>query len=223
MKAMILSAGKGLRLMPITKNTPKPLVKVGKQTLLERNINLLYQSGITEIIVNGSWLGDQIESFIASVQLEGLKIHYLYEGIEPLGTAGAVYNAIDYKLLLNEDFWLLNSDIITNFSLPNISLLNNRLGHLILVPNPDHNSTGDFGLSSDQVLNESIEMLTFSGISFLSCRMFDETIERSSSLVDIFRDKIKHNLISGELFLGEWLDVGTIERLNRAHNKFGKS
>tara|TARA_B100000959_G_scaffold179055_1_gene187281 strand:- start:1090 stop:1761 length:672 start_codon:yes stop_codon:yes gene_type:complete len=223
MKAMILSAGKGLRLMPITKNTPKPLVKVGKQTLLERNINLLYQSGITEIIVNGSWLGDQIESFIASVQLEGLKIHYLYEGIEPLGTAGAVYNAIDYKLLLNEDFWLLNSDIITNFSLPNISLLNNRLGHLILVPNPDHNSTGDFGLSSDQVLNESIEMLTFSGISFLSCRMFDETIKRSSSLVDIFRDKIKHNLISGELFLGEWLDVGTIERLNRAHNKFGKS
>ena len=220
---MVLSAGRGLRLMPITKNTPKPLVTVGKQTLLERNINLLYQSGITEIIVNGSWLGDQIESFIASVQLEGLKIHYLYEGIEPLGTAGAVYNAIDYKLLLNEDFWLLNSDIITNFSLPNISLLNNRLGHLILVPNPDHNSTGDFGLSSDQVLNESIEMLTFSGISFLSCRMFDETIERSSSLVDIFRDKIKHNLISGELFLGEWLDVGTIERLNRAHNKFGKS
>jgi len=223
MKAMILSAGRGLRLMPITKNTPKPLVKVGKQTLLERNINLLYQSGITEIIVNGSWLGEQIESFIANVQLEGLKIHYLYEGLEPLGTAGAVYNAIDYKLLLNEDFWLVNSDIITDFSLPNISLLNNRLGHLILVPNPDYNSTGDFGLSSDQVLNKSIEMLTFSGISFLSCRMFDETIERSSSLVDIFRDKIKHNLISGELFLGEWLDVGTIERLNRAHNKFGKS
>ena len=223
MKAMILSAGRGLRLMPITKNTPKPLVKVGKQTLLERNINLLYQSGITEIIVNGSWLGEQIESFIANVQLEGLKIHYLYEGLEPLGTAGAVYNAIDYKLLLNEDFWLVNSDIITDFSLPNISLLNNRLGHLILVPNPDYNSTGDFGLSSDQVLNKSIEMLTFSGISFLSCRMFDETIKRSSSLVDIFRDKIKHNLISGELFLGEWLDVGTIERLNRAHNKFGKS
>ena len=218
---MILSAGRGLRLMPITKNTPKPLVTVGKQTLLERNITLLYQSGITEIIVNGSWLGEQIESFIANVQLEGLKIHYLYEGLEPLGTAGAVYNAIDYKLLLNEDFWLVNSDIITDFSLPNISLLNNRLGHLILVPNPDYNSTGDFGLSSDQVLNKSIEMLTFSGISFLSCRMFDETIERSSSLVDIFRDKIKHNLISGELFLGEWLDVGTIERLNKAHSKFG--
>ena len=223
MKAMILSAGRGLRLMPITKNTPKPLVTVGKQTLLERNINLLYQSGITEIIVNGSWLGEQIESFIANIQLEGLKLHYLYEGLEPLGTAGAVYNAIDYKLLLNENFWLVNSDIITNFSLPNISLLNNKVGHLILVPNPDHNFSGDFGLRSDQVLNESIEMLTFSGISFLSCRMFDETIERPSSLVDIFRDKIKHNLISGELFLGEWLDVGTIERLNRAHNKFGKS
>jgi len=220
---MILSAGRGLRLMPITKNTPKPLVTVGKQTLLERNINLLYQSGITEIIVNGSWLGEQIESFIANIQLEGLKLHYLYEGLEPLGTAGAVYNAIDYKLLLNENFWLVNSDIITNFSLPNISLLNNKVGHLILVPNPDHNSSGDFGLRSDQVLNEAIEMLTFSGISFLSCRMFDETIERPSSLVDIFRDKIKHNLISGELFLGEWLDVGTIERLNRAHNKFGKN
>ena len=223
MKAMILSAGRGLRLMPITSNTPKPLVKIGQQTLLERNINLLYQSGIREIIVNGSWLGDKIESFIANIQLEGLKLHYLYEGSEPLGTAGAVYNAIDHRLLLNENFWLVNSDIITNFSLPNISLINNRVGHLILVPNPDHNSDGDFGLRSDQVLNESIEMHTFSGISFLSCRMFDETIKRPSSLVDILRDNIKHNLISGELFLGEWLDVGTIERLNRAHNKFGKS
>ena len=115
----------------------------------------------------------------------------------------------------------MNSDIITNFSLPNISLLNNRVGHLILVPNPDHNSTGDFGLQSDQVLNESIEMLTFSGISFLSCRMFDEAIGKPSSLVDILRDKIKYNLISGELFLGEWFDVGTIERLNKAHSKFG--
>ena len=223
MKAMILSAGRGLRLMPITKNTPKPLVKIGQQALLERNINLLYQSGIREIIVNGSWLGDKIESLIANIQLEGLKLHYLYEGSEPLGTAGAVYNAIDHRLLLNENFWLVNSDIITNFSLPNISLINNRVGHLILVPNPDHNSAGDFGLRSDQVLNESIEMHTFSGISFLSCRMFDETIKRPSSLVDILRDNIKHNLISGELFLGEWLDVGTIERLNRAHNKFGKS
>ena len=223
MKAMILSAGRGLRLMPITKNTPKPLVKIGQQALLERNINLLYQSGIREIIVNGSWLGDKIESFIANIQLEGLKLHYLYEGSEPLGTAGAVYNAIDHRLLSNENFWLFNSDIITNFSLPNISLINNRVGHLILVPNPDHNSAGDFGLRSDQVLNESIEMHTFSGISFLSCRMFDETIKRPSSLVDILRDNIKHNLISGELFLGEWLDVGTIERLNRAHNKFGKS
>ena len=223
MKAMILSAGRGLRLMPITSNTPKPLVKIGQQTLLERNINLLYQSGIREIIVNGSWLGEKIESFIANIQLEGLKLHYLYEGSEPLGTAGAVYNAIDHRLLLNENFWLVNSDIITNFSLPNISLINNRVGHLILVPNPDHNSAGDFGLRSDQVLNESIEMHTFSGISFLSCRMFDETIKRPSSLVDILRDNIKHNLISGELFLGEWLDVGTIERLNRAHNKFGKS
>ena len=223
MKAMILSAGRGVRLMPITTNTPKPLVKVGKQTLLERNINLLYQSGIKEIIVNGSWLGEQIESFIANIQLEGLKLHYLYEGSEPLGTAGAVYNAMDCKLLLNENFWLVNSDIITNFSLPNISLLNNRVGHLILVPNPEHNPTGDFGLRSDQVLNKSVEMLTFSGISFLSYRMFDETTDRSSSLVHILRNKINHNLISGELFLGEWLDVGTIKRLNRAHNRFGKN
>ena len=223
MKAMILSAGRGVRLMPITTNTPKPLVKVGNQTLLERNINLLYQSGIKEIIVNGSWLGEQIESFIANIQLEGLKLHYLYEGSEPLGTAGAVYNAMDCKLLLNENFWLVNSDIITNFSLPNISLLNNRVGHLILVPNPEHNPTGDFGLRSDQVLNKSVEMLTFSGISFLSYRMFDETTDRSSSLVHIFRNKINHNLISGELFLGEWLDVGTIKRLNRAHNRFGKN
>ncbi|SVC26991.1 uncharacterized protein METZ01_LOCUS279845, partial [marine metagenome] len=89
--------------MPITKHIPKPLVKVGNQALLERNITLLYQSGITEIIVNGSWLGEKIESFISNIRLEGLKLHYLYEGSEPLGTAGAVYNAMDHKLLINEN------------------------------------------------------------------------------------------------------------------------
>ena len=119
MKAIVLAAGRGERLRPITNQIPKPLISIDNKTLLERNIESLYLSGIREIIVNSSWLAKQVEVFLSTINYPNLKIIYLYEGDRPLGTAGAIFNAIDY--LRDDYFWVVNSDILTNYSFKRIN------------------------------------------------------------------------------------------------------
>ena len=216
MKAMILSAGLGTRLMPLTAEQPKPLVKVGNKSLLERNILHLYKHGVKEMVVNGSIFGKQIEALIDAIELPGLKIFFIDEGIEPLGTAGAIFNAQEEGYFLEEDFWVINSDVLSNYGFPAIEFTKNTLGHLILVPNPEHNILGDFCIRSSRVTSESNDRYTFSGISFLSPRIFLESSQRDPSLGTVLKEWIDRNYLSGELFSGDWLDVGTIERLNRA-------
>ncbi len=216
MKAMILSAGLGTRLMPLTAEKPKPLVKVGKQSLLERNILHLYKHGIKEMVINGSRFGEQIEALVDGIDLPGLKTYFIDEGTKPLGTAGAIFNAQEKGYFLEEDFWVVNSDVLSNYEFPAIEFTKNTLGHLILVPNPEHNIRGDFCIKSSRVTSDSNDRYTFSGISFLSPRIFLESSKRESSLGAVFREWINRNYLSGELFSGDWLDVGTIERLNRA-------
>ena len=216
MKAMILSAGLGTRLMPLTAEKPKPLVKVGKQSLLERNILHLYKHGIKEMVINGSRFGEQIEALIDGIDLHGLKIYFIDEGIKPLGTAGAIFNAQEKGYFLEESFWVINSDVLSNYEFPAIEFGKNTLGHLIMVPNPSHNIQGDFCLRSSRVTSGNNERYTYSGISFQSPRIFLESSQRDPSLGNVFREWIDRNYLSGELFSGDWLDVGTIERLNRA-------
>ena len=160
MKAMILSAGLGTRLMPLTAEQPKPLVKVGNKSLLERNILHLYKHGVKEMVVNGSIFGEQIEALIDAIELPGLKIFFIDEGIEPLGTAGAIFNAQEEGYFLEEDFWVINSDVLSNYSFPAIEFTKNTLGHLILVPNPEHNILGDFCIRSSRVTSESNDRYT---------------------------------------------------------------
>ncbi|MDG2435466.1 MAG: nucleotidyltransferase family protein [Gammaproteobacteria bacterium] len=217
MKAIILAAGKGERLRPITNQIPKPLISLGSKTLLGRNIESLYLSGIREIIVNSSWLTQQIEVFLSTINYPNLKIIHLYEGKKPLGTAGAIINAIDY--LKDDFFWVVNSDILTNFSFKAINTGCKEKAHLILVPNPEHNPEGDFGLKDGIVCNHSDEMYTFSGISILSPDMFKSQEKKTGSLAVILRAFVEKNMVTGDLFSGEWLDVGTLERLNKARNK----
>jgi len=216
MKAMILSAGLGSRLLPLTQNKPKPLVKVVRQTLLERNIIHLYEYGVRQMVVNGSKFGEQIDALLNEINLPGLDIFFLDEGANPLGTAGGIFNAQDNGYFLDQCFWVVNSDILSNYHFPKINFDSNTFGHLILVPNPDYNIGGDFGLKSSRITLESKKVFTFSGISFLSPRIFLESKKRHSSLAALFRENIRFNNLSGELFYGHWLDVGTIERLNRA-------
>ena len=211
---MILAAGRGERLMPYTGQTPKPLLMVDGISLLERNINALYGAGIRDIVINTSWLGSHIQDFVTQLDLPGLHIACIHEGGTPLGTGGGIFNALDH--LQDGPFWVINADIITSYNFAPIALAENSLAHLVLVSNPDHNERGDFGLDGELVLNESSQMHTFSGISCLSPDIFQGVNQSIFSLAQLLRKFVGLGLVTGELFLGKWLDVGTIERLNKA-------
>ena len=218
MTAIILAAGKGERLKPLTTQIPKPLITVAGKTLLQRNIDCLDQSGIKKIIVNGSRMGDQIESFLENHNQSNISFDYINEGEEPLGTAGAIFNTIDKGLINDDHFWVINADIMTNFSFSTIQLNSNVMGHIILVPNPEHNLSGDFCLEGDRVTISGNQRYTFSGISYFSIQCFIQSTQRYFALADLLREHIEKEMITGQLFLGDWLDVGTADRLAEAEN-----
>lgn len=216
MNAIILAAGKGERLKPLTDKVPKPLIEVSGKTLLERNINRLYESGVRNIIVNGSKMGEKIELFLEKYQQSVMNIEFINEGEEPLGTAGAIFNIIDRGLIKDEQFWIVNADIMTSFSFKCISLKPGIMGHVVLVPNPEHNPNGDFCLDGDRVTISNNQRYTFSGISFFSINCFKQSSKRYFSLADLLNEYIDKEMITGELFQGDWLDIGTADRLAQA-------
>jgi len=218
MTAIILAAGKGERLKPLTTQIPKPLITVAGKTLLQRNIDCLDQSGIKKIIVNGSRMGDQIESFLENHNQSNISFDYINEGEEPLGTAGAIFNIIDKGLINDDHFWVINADIMTNFSFSTIQLNSSVMGHIILVPNPEHNLSGDFCLEGDRVTISGNQRYTFSGISYFSIQCFIQSTQRYFALADLLREHIEKEMITGQLFHGDWLDVGTADRLAEAEN-----
>ena len=218
MTAIILAAGKGERLKPLTTLTPKPLITVAGKTLLQRNIDCLDQSGIKKIIVNGSRMGDQIESFLENHNQSNISFDYINEGEEPLGTAGAIFNIIDKGLINDDHFWVINADIMTNFSFSAIQLNSGVMGHIILVPNPEHNLSGDFCLEGDRVTISDNQRYTFSGISYFSIQCFIQSTQRYFALADLLREHIEKEMITGQLFHGDWLDIGTADRLAEAEN-----
>ena len=218
MTAIILAAGKGERLKPLTTQIPKPLITVAGKTLLQRNIDCLDQSGIKKIIVNGSRMGDQIESFLKNYNQSNISFDYINEGEEPLGTAGAIFNIIDKGLINDDHFWVINADIMTNFSFNAIQLNSGVMGHIILVPNPGHNLSGDFCLEGDRVTISGNQRYTFSGISYFSIQCFIQSTQRYFTLADLLREHIEKEMITGQLFHGDWLDVGTADRLAEAEN-----
>ena len=218
MTAIILAAGKGERLKPLTTQIPKPLITVAGKTLLQRNIDCLDQSGIKKIIVNGSRMGEQIESFLENHNQSNISFDYINEGEEPLGTAGAIFNIIDKGLINDDHFWVINADIMTNFSFNAIQLNSSVMGHIILVPNPGHNLSGDFSLEGDRVTISGNQRYTFSGISYFSIQCFIQSTQRYFTLADLLREHIEKEMITGHLFHGDWLDVGTADRLAEAEN-----
>jgi len=218
MTAIILAAGKGERLKPLTNHTPKPLITVAGKTLLQRNIDCLDQSGIKKIIVNGSTMGDQIESFLQNHKQSNISFDYIHEGEEPMGTAGAIFNIIEKGLINDNHFWVINADIMTNFSFSAIQLNSGVMGHIILVPNPDHNLSGDFCLKGDRVTISGNQRYTFSGISYFSIDCFTQSKQRYFTLADLLREHIEKEMITGQIYHGDWLDVGTADRLAEAEN-----
>jgi MurNAc alpha-1-phosphate uridylyltransferase len=212
MKAMILAAGRGERLRPHTDITPKPLIQVGKHRLIEYHLLNLAHAGITDVVINISWLADQIQETLGDGSKYSLAISYSDEGEEALETAGGIINAL--PLLDDSPFIVINGDIWCDYDL---ALLTHRKldheAHLVLVNNPEHNTVGDFALENGLIRNSGESMLTFSGIGLYAPSFFADTTPGKKALAPILRAKSEHNRISGEVYNGQWVDIGTIERL----------
>jgi MurNAc alpha-1-phosphate uridylyltransferase len=212
MKAMILAAGRGERLRPHTDITPKPLIQVGKHRLIEYHLLNLARAGIKDVVINISWLADQIRETLGDGSNYSLNIIYSDEGDEALETAGGIINAMSH--LGDEAFIVINGDIWCDYDL---SALTSRIldheAHLVLVKNPEHNTEGDFALENGLVKNSGENMLTFSGIGLYTQAFFAGIQPGKKALAPILRKKSDQHKVSGEIHNGEWVDIGTIERL----------
>ena len=216
MKAMILAAGLGKRLKPITNDIPKPLLKVGNQSLIERNIRSLLNYGFDEIVINVSYLGNMITEHVLEI-FPNNKIIFSKES-EPLGTGGGIKNAL--KLLGDEPFMLINADIYHNINLAAVKTAP-KYAHLVGVKNPEHNIQGDFSLDNNIVLARSeLNDFTWSGISIINPTIFSQ-LQTQEMPFDIWNSVlmqfINNNKITAEIYEGIWIDTGTIDRLELAN------
>ena len=210
MKAMILAAGKGERLRPLTLHIPKPLVRAGGVPLIEYHIRALAKAGIDELVINHAWLGQQIEAHLGDGRRLGVRIQYSAEG-EPLETGGGIHRAL--PLLGAEPFIVVNGDIWTNYDFSALKRPLEGLAHLVLVDNPAHNSRGDFSLLGSCVGDGDAAALTYSGIAVLSPQLFSGCSAGAFKLAPLLRQAMADGKLSGEYFDGRWIDVGTHERL----------
>tara|TARA_B100000965_G_C19535710_1_gene733266 strand:- start:1 stop:672 length:672 start_codon:yes stop_codon:yes gene_type:complete len=219
MKAFILAAGYGKRLLPLTKTSPKPLLKVGETSLIERNIKHILNSGISEIVINVSYLGELIRNHVIE-KFPNENINFSIEE-EPLGTGGGVYKAL--PLLGSEPFLCMNADIFHNIKLDNLySDVESAL--LVGVPNPKHNLEGDFSLDNNMVkINREGNDLTWSGISIINPIIFNNKSFQSTSFniwENLLVESIKKNSVKGIKSSDFWIDVGTIDRLKLANTVY---
>lgn len=219
MKAIILSAGRGERLRPLTDTIPKPLVEINGKALIEYHLEKLAKAGIKEVVVNHAWLGEKIEQKLGNGEKYGLNITYSPESTGGLETAGGIINALDKLTDGNTPFLVINGDVFTDYdfnALIKIKLTKPILAHLILVKNPSFKQTGDFGLENGR-LNEQQDY-TFSGISLLHPNLFKNIKLDRLKLAPIFRKAIQNKQVTGSLYQGFWNDVGTLDRLEKMIN-----
>jgi len=212
MKAMILAAGRGERMRPLTDHTPKPLLLVDGKPIIVHTIMQLVAAGFTDIVINHAHLGEQIETTLGNGHQFGATICYSPEGEQGLETAGGIINAL--PLLGDETFLVVNGDIATDFDFASLKNVPVDLAHIVLVPNPPHHPTGDFGLNDTGLVYEHAnEQFTFSGIGLYSPLLFANLPAGSRKLGGLLRQAINKQRVSGQQHTGFWLDIGTPERL----------
>jgi len=216
MKCMLLAAGLGTRLRPITDKIPKPLVEVAGKPLIEYHLSNLKSAGFKEVVINTSYLGEMIQEHLGDGSQFDLSIQYSKEGKEPLETAGGIINAL--PLLGDEPFLVLNADIWCAHTLSFANLSKNILAHLVLVDNPAHNLDGDFSYQFGKIYNSGKNLLTFSGIGIYRPELFRDISSEKISLTPILRKAIDQDLVSVEYCSQKWFDIGTEERLTEAEN-----
>ena len=214
MKVIILSAGRGKRLRPLTDETPKPLLKAGKCRLIEYTINALVQAGFNDIVINTAHLSEQFPRLLGNGDTYNATISYSPEQEGGLETAGGIINAL--PLLGNEPFLVVNGDIWTDYpfeKLKQFTLTPSTLGHLVFVDNPEHNPQGDFSLDSGLVKSGGNNKLTYSGIAIYHPKFFAGYDVQRLALKPLLLEAIEKHQLSGEHHQGQWSDIGTVKRL----------
>ncbi len=212
MKAMILAAGRGERMRPLTDTTPKPLLVVGGKALIEYHLAALQQAGIHEVIINHAWLGEQIESSLGNGDRYGLHIEYSAEIPEALETAGGIIQALPW--LGTEPFMVINGDIWCDYPLQQLPRQPVGLAHLVMVANPPHNPEGDFCLMDNKLHAQGSSKLTYSGIGVYHPQLFAGLEPGIRPLAPLLQNAMATEQVSGEYYQGRWYDIGTPERLN---------
>jgi len=211
MKAMILAAGRGERMRPLTDTMPKPLLQAGGKALLAYHIESLVAAGTTEIVVNVAWQKQHLYEFLGDGSHFGAHIMISDEGDAALETGGGVRRAL--PLLGDEPFWLVNGDVYLEYTFTEKRLSAGTLGHLLLVPNPLHNPAGDFALQAGKVVNEGSAMLTYSGVAVLDPALLSRHPEGVFPLAPLLRAAADAGQLRGECYAEFWCDIGTPERL----------
>ncbi len=215
---MILAAGRGERMRPLTDCVPKPLLKVAGKALIVWHLEKLAKAGFSQVVINHAHLGAQIEDALGDGSRWGLQIRYSAEGQgRALETGGGICKAL--PLLGDGPFVVINGDIFTELDYAALKLPEHSLAHLILVDNPEHHPRGDFALKDGVVQEEGAPQLTFSGIGVYHPRLFAGCEAKPFPLGPLLRRQMPQGRISGEHFRGYWLDVGTPERYQLLHRK----
>ena len=211
MRAMILAAGRGERLRPLTDEVPKSLVEVHGESLLERHLESVRAAGISTVVINLGWLGEKIVERVGSGERYGLEVVYSDERGNVLETGGGIYKAL--PALGDRPFLVVNADVYTDMPVPDVTLGAHHLGHLVMVPTPEYRPHGDFDIDEGLIRNCDGPAYTFSGIAIYRPQLFDGRAAGRFPLAPILREAADRGQLSGSLYEGTWADVGTAERL----------
>jgi len=208
---MILAAGRGERMRPLTEKLPKPLLEVGGHRLIEYHLAALAKHGIQDVVINLSWFGERIRETLGDGRSYGLSIRYSEEGPAPLGTGGGLFEAL--PLLGSDPFLVVNGDVWSDFSLQALRPPQDSLAHLVMVENPEHHPGGDFGIAADGKLHAASGRLTYSGVSVLDPQLFEGCSRGEFPLKPLLERAMAAGRLTGQRHNGAWTDVGTPARL----------
>ena len=217
MKAMLLAAGRGERMRPITDSMPKPLVKVGGRALIAWHLAALARAGIHEVVINLSWLGEQLRGALGDGREFGVRISWSEEGPVPLETGGGIFRALPE--LGSGPFLVVNADIWTDIDFGRLTLAPAAHAHLVLVANPPHHPRGDFGLEEGHVVERERDRLTYSGVGVYRAEFFAGCTAGRFPLLPLLKRAIAAQRVTGTEHRGRWCDVGTPERLARLESR----
>ena len=219
MRAMILAAGRGERMRPLTDHCPKPLLEINSKPLLYYHLESLACAGIKHIVINHAYLGEQIEEAVGDGNKWGVHISYSAEGLQSMETAGGICKAL--PLLGDQPFIVVNADIWTDFPYQQLSQYTTAQAHLVLVDNPPHHPQGDFVLGANgEIGTKNGKKYTFSGIAIYAPSFFSDCKPGASSLAPLLKSAAQDGRVKGQHYSGEWVDVGTPQRLKAIRQKF---